>query len=82
MANLTATSTSATTIALTAYTLSGVNTSVPPLVGGANSGGSGGEALPPFTINNVLNGSWAAVNHSCGGAGAIYTLIATNANDH
>lgn len=48
-ANLTVTATNATTIALTAYTLNGVDTSVPPLVGGANTGGSGGAALPPFT---------------------------------
>ena len=69
--NLTATATGAGTIALTAYTLSGVNTSVAPLVGGTNTGSStGGTALPPFTINNVLNNSWAAVNITTGNAGA------------
>ena len=34
----------------------------------------------PFTINNVVNGSWAAVNITTGGAGDIYTIIATTAN--
>ena len=77
--NLAVTDTGAGTLALTAYTLSGVNTSVPPLVGGTNTGSSGGEALIPFSINNILNNSWAAVNMTTSGAGAIYTMVASNA---
>ena len=78
--NLTVTVPGAGTVALTAYTLSGVNTNSPPLIGGTNTGSSGGAALIPFSISNVVIGSWAAVNISSGGSGDLYRLIATTAN--
>ena len=62
-AAITGSTTTPTTIALTAYTLSGVNTNAAPLIGGANTGANL-TSLPSFTISNVLSNSWAAVNET------------------
>jgi len=48
-------------ISVTAYTLSGVNTSIPPSIGATNFNGPAGDTLT-FNVAGVTNNAWAAVN--------------------
>jgi hypothetical protein len=63
---------------LTAYTLSGVDTTVAPLTAPANTGTSTTNTSLSASVNGVLAGSWAAMSACLGTVGYTVTNTATS----
>ena len=62
--------------AVTWFTLSGVNTGVPPLIAGTNTG-SGSAASLTVTVSGVTSGSWAVANSTYATENAVATITGT-----
>ena len=62
---------------MTAYTLTGVDTTVAPTVGSANSGGGSVSTLT-IGLEGVVGGAWAAVSADCANTANAITITSTS----